>query len=49
MGLKNEPTESGTIVADVIDFVQRKMHKDANEIEDGDSAEEDCNSNTGLN
>ena len=41
MGLKNEPTESDTSVADVIDFVRRQMHKDTNEIEDDDSAEEE--------
>ena len=42
---KNEPTESGTSVADVIEFVWRQMYKDLNDIEGDDSVEEEEDSN----
>ena len=42
---KNEPTESGTSVADVIEFVRRQMYKDLNDIEWDDSVEEEEDSN----
>jgi len=38
---KNEPTESGTSVADIIEFVRRQMYKDINDIEGDDSVEEE--------
>lgn len=42
---KNEPTESGTSVADVIEIVRRQMYKDLNDIEGDDSVEEEEDSN----
>ena len=38
---KNEPTESRMSAADVIDFAWRKAHKDVNDVEGDDSAEEE--------
>ena len=44
-GIKNEPTESGTSVADVTEFSRMQVHKDANGIEGDNNTEEkeDCN------
>ena len=43
--MKNEPNESGTSAADVMEFVWRQMHKDMNDLEVDDSVEEEEDSN----
>ena len=45
MGSKNLKKESGTSVADVIEFFRREMYEDINNIEGGDSVEEEEDSN----